>query len=285
MRSELKEAIRRIHKEGYPELLADGSMAKRRNGNGKWHLWKGLLRSVKPDVSSRVKILVFLILGGFWLYTVVAGIYYYNRFSIVLVEIEKNESLVDIELKRRANLLPNLLIISAEYRSHEKRLYEHVSEMRSHLTDLKRRAPGAAALPLSDLMSSLMAIAEEYPELKATQSFEKLMKDWTETENRIAQARGEYIESVRRLNAFCTTFPSNVYAELFGVIQREPFSFQDAEAESVNSIEFFSSYFGDDTARDNASPNAAGPGMRLPTPSKSPSSRPNEMNVDDESPK
>ena len=282
MRSELKEAIRRIHEEGYPKLLGDDSRARRRNGNGKWRLWKGLLRSVKPGISSRVKLLVFFISAALVLYTFVAGIYYYNRFSVVLVDIQKNESLVDIELKRRANLLPNLLIISAEYRSHEKRLYEHVSEMRSHLTDFNKRAPGAAALPLSDLMSSLLAIAEEYPELKATQSFEKLMNDWTETENRIAEARAEYIESVRRLNAFCTTFPSNVYAELFGVTMRDAFSFNEPGAESVNSIEFFSAYFSDDTGRDSASPNAAGPGMRFPAPPIKPNSLPNEMNVDDE---
>lgn len=285
MRSELKEAIRRIHEESYPKLLSENSRAKRRNGNGKWRLWKGLLKSAKPGISFRVKMLVLFITAAFVFYTFVAGIYYYNRFSVVLVDIQKNESLVDIELKRRANLLPNLLIISAEYRSHEKRLYEHVSEMRSHLTNLNKRASGAAALPLSDLMSSLMAIAEEYPELKATQSFEKLMNDWTETENRIAEARAEYIESVRRLNAFCTTFPSNVYADLFGMTTHDTFSFNEPGAESINSIEFFSAYFGDDTARDNGSVNAAGSGMRFPAPPIKPNPLSNEMNVNDENPK
>ena len=276
MRSELKEALRRIHGENYRKLLPAKPPAagKKSNGNGSWLRRSGARGPDGIRVSRKVKMLIVFILAGFGLYVVAAGIYYFNRFSLILVELDKCESLVDNELKRRANLLPNLLIISGEYRSHEKRLYEHVSEMRSHLTDLKREAPRDAVLPLSKLMSSLLAIAEEYPELKATQSFEKLMSDWTETENRIADARATYIQSIRELNALCTTFPSNVYARFFDVYKRVPFSFGEPGAAPINSLDFFSPYFIDDATGGRVARDMAGIGRPAGAPGENADSRP-----------
>ncbi len=248
MRFELKEAIRRIYSDDYQKLSATEKQIGRKDRNGFLRRLPGWRDGAGMRSSRLVSVLLVAIVVASGIYIVVAGIYYFNRFSIIQVDLDKCESLVDNELKRRANLLPNLLIISAEYRKHEKRLYEHVSEMRTYFANLKSESPSDATLPLSKLMSSLLAIAEEYPDLKATQSFEKLMGDWTETEDRIAQARVSYIESIKQLNAYCTTFPSNLYAKLFRVPKREPFSFLAPGAEPISSIEFFSAYFPDDSA-------------------------------------
>lgn len=240
MRNELKEAIRRLHSDEYKKLLDTEKKIKKSKGNGSLRRLVRHGRGLGP--SRRITLLTIVILVGVAVYTLVAGIYYFNQFSIIKVDLNQTKSLVDNELKRRANLLPNLLTISVEYRAHEKLLYEYVSEMRTHLNGLEAQAPGANGDALSKLLSSLLAIAEEYPELKATQSFEQLMADWTETENRVAEARVAYIETIKKLNAMCTTFPSNLYAKFFAVKKGDPFSFDDPEAEPIRSMEFFSAY-------------------------------------------
>lgn len=249
MRNELKEAIRRLHSDEYKKLLDTEKRIKKSKGNGSL---RRLVRHGKGlGPSRRITLLSLVILVAFAIYTLVAGIYYFNQFSIIKVDLNQTRSLVDNELKRRANLLPNLLTISVEYRAHEKLLYEYVSEMRTHLNGLEgseAQAPGVEGDALSKLLSSLLAIAEEYPELKATQSFEQLMADWTETENRVAEARVAYIDTIKKLNAMCTTFPSNLYAKFFGVKKGDPFSFDDPEAEPIRSMEFFSAYVDGRTA-------------------------------------
>ncbi len=269
MRSELKEAIGRLHSSDYQKLMATEKKVKKNRRNGylrRLTRWPG---PTGAHVSRLVTALAVLIAIAGAAYVVVAGIYYYNKFSIIAVELDKYESLVDNEIKRRANLLPNLLSISTEYRAHEKLLYEYVSEMRTNLNgqpgleagsrnaavseirtppaNLKKPAPNEAT-PLSELMLSLLAIAEQYPDLKATQSFEKLMTEWTETEDRIAAARIAYIGAIRELNALCTTFPSNLYSKLFMVNPRDPFSFEGSGAAPLSSNDLFSAYLAGETA-------------------------------------
>lgn len=269
MRSELKEAIGRLHSSDYQKLMATEKQVKKNRRNG---YLRRLTRWSGPSgahVSRLVAVLAVLFAIAGATYVIVAGIYYYNKFSIIAVELDKHKSLVDNEIKRRANLLPNLLSISTEYRAHEKLLYEYVSEMRTYLNaqpgpeavsrnaavsemrrppaNLKGPAPNEAT-PLSELMLSLLAISEQYPDLKATQSFEKLMSEWTETEDRIAAARITYIGAIRELNALCTTFPSNLYSKLFMVEPRDPFSFEGSGAAPLSSNDLFSAYLAGETA-------------------------------------
>lgn len=242
MRSELREALGRIHGKDYDELMSPREKNKGKKSNGSHRRSNGQRKAPNNRASRAVISLVVIILVATLIYTLVAGVYYFNQFSLIAVDLDQYESLVENELRRRANLLPNLLIISAEYRRHEKQLYEYVSEMRTQLATLKKDAPSEVTIPLSNLMSSLLAIAEQYPDLKATQSFEQLMADWTETEDRIRDARVSYIQSIRQLNALCTTFPSNLYADFFNVEVRDPFKFDDLEPGPVSSEDFFSSY-------------------------------------------
>ena len=170
---------------------------------------------------------------------VLCGIYYYNEYSLLIVKLDKQLSLVDIEIQRRASLIPNLLVISAEYGAHEKMLYKYVSEMRNQLVALEGMAPKTDSNPLENVLSNLLAIAEQYPDLKATQSFEKLRQEWSETENRIAECRGEFMETIREYNGLCTTFPSNVYGRLFGRYKRERYVYEDPSWSARNLNKFY----------------------------------------------
>jgi len=243
MRSELKEAIRRLHSRDYHELVTG---EKRRKNGGRKRFWRLLPgRGFLAGLTARRAIFTAAIVGAalFIIATTGAGVYYFNRFSLIIVDLDKTKSFIDNEVKRRADLIPNLVIVSAEYSAHEKVLYKYVSEMRRGLADAKQGVPQAvAALPVPDLLSSLLAVAEEYPDLKATQSFELLMQEWTETENRIADARADYIKTIRELNGLCSTFPSNVYALLFRVHKYEPFVFDDNGLGGVRMEEFYSEY-------------------------------------------
>ncbi|HUT25622.1 MAG TPA: LemA family protein [Sumerlaeia bacterium] len=242
MRSELKEAVRRLHSEDYQRLQATEKRVKR---SKRLEVLRPLAVWAGPSGGrrSRLRSAVLATVGLIVLTCVIAaGVYYYNMFSFILVDMDKTRSLVDNEIERRANLIPNLLVVSAEYSTHEKALYKHVSEMRSQLANHKGNSSAETSLTMRNLMSSLLAVAEQYPDLKATQSFEQLMRDWTETENRIAEARAAYIKTIRDYNALCTTFPSNVFGLLFGRGKCDPFSFEEASTTLADVMGFYSSY-------------------------------------------
>jgi LemA protein len=150
-----------------------------------------------------------------------ATIYYYNQYKACLVWLDHDKAIWDNELQRRASLLPNLILVSAKYSEHEKVLFEYVTKMRGSLGKGNGEpSSDAPDSPLNKLMSSLLAVSEQYPDLKATQSFEQLMKEWAETENRVAEARASYIKRIRTLNDLYAKFPSNIFGRLFFVANR-----------------------------------------------------------------
>jgi LemA protein len=244
MRKDLKEAIMRIHSDDYHKLLATEKQLKKTRRSG-------ILRTVTGwDLLSRaasrvrgVHPVILIATLCLAVYCGVAAVYYFNRFSLLVVDLDMHESKVANELQRRANLIPNLLVVSAEYGAHEKVLYQYVSEMRSHLANGQDGTASAKApLSMDSLMSSLLAVAEEYPDLKATQSFEQLMADWRETEDRIAEARIGYIETIREYNGLCSTFPSNVYAFVFNNKVYDLFSPDDSAASPLDPGAFYTHY-------------------------------------------
>lgn len=272
MRSELKEAIRRIHSDDYEKLLA--TQKKMKNGRRKrwvrsmtgWDLFTG------TRASRVVAVLAWLIVLALIVLVVGAGIYYFNQYSRVRVNLGITQSLIDNEVKRRASLLPNLLVISAEYSAHEKALYKHISDMRTYLAEPRGAlmAQGETPPQLSQLMSSLLAIAEQYPDLKATQSFEQLMKEWTETENRLTTARAQYIDTVRELNALRTTFPSNIYGMVFGYSTMEPPSYATPPGTEYAPYDFYTTYLTTRTVNEQANESGLPPGNGLSAPRAAP---------------
>jgi LemA protein len=146
---------------------------------------------------------------------------------------------VDTELKRRYDLIPNLVATVKGYAAHEKTVLERVTELRNRCV-ANNGSPGEQAVDenqLVDAMKQLLVVVENYPQLKADQQFLKLQTELINTENRIQAARRFYNGNVRDYRNKCETFPSNLVAQMFGFKPEEFFSVPPSVKE-VPDVEF-----------------------------------------------
>lgn len=129
---------------------------------------------------------------------------------------------IDVQLKRRADLVPRLVSVVQGYAAHERQLFTDIAEKRNQALaagdDPRRR--GAAETDLTKPLGRLIAVAEGYPELKASQNFLDLQSQLTDTENKIEMARRFYNGAVRELNTAVESFPSNLVARIGGIAKR-----------------------------------------------------------------
>lgn len=138
---------------------------------------------------------------------------------------------IDVQLKRRADLIPQLVTTVQAYAAHEKSLFEEVAEKRSAALAAGDNAAqrGEAESALSKPVGRLIALGEAYPELKANQNFLDLQNELSLTEDKIEMARRFYNGAVRELNTAAETFPSNIVAGAFGINQRAYFEIANAD--------------------------------------------------------
>jgi LemA protein len=145
---------------------------------------------------------------------------------------------IDVQLKRRADLIPQLVTTVQAYAAHERQLFEDIAEKRNAALaagdDAAKR--GEAESQLSRPVGRLIALGEAYPDLKANQNFLDLQNELSETENKIEMARRFYNGAVRELNTAVETFPSNAVAGAFGVVKRSYFEIEAAGDRAVPSI-------------------------------------------------
>jgi LemA protein len=138
---------------------------------------------------------------------------------------------IDVQLKRRADLIPRLVGVVEGYAAHERQLFAEVAEKRSAALaagdDPARRS--AAESALSKPVARLVAVAESYPELKASQNFLELQKELSDTEGKVEMARRFYNGAVRELNIAVETFPSNIVAAGFSIAKRSYFETDTAD--------------------------------------------------------
>lgn len=132
---------------------------------------------------------------------------------------------IDVQLKRRADLIPQLVTTVQAYAAHERQLFEDVAEKRNAALAAGNNAAarGEAESALSKPVGRLIALSEAYPDLKANQNFLELQKELAETENKIEMARRFYNGAVRELNTAVESFPSNAVAGAFGIGKRSFF--------------------------------------------------------------
>lgn len=165
---------------------------------------------------------------------VLAGIAVYNGLVNKKVETENAWSQIDVQLKRRHDLIPNLVETVKGYATHEKETLEKVIQARNAAVNAHGVAEQAQAEnALSGTLKTLFAVSEAYPDLKANQSFLGLQEELTATENRIGFARQHYNDVVGQYNAAMMRFPANVLANIFGFRQVEFFQLDPAEMAAV----------------------------------------------------
>lgn len=179
---------------------------------------------------------VIYILGGL---LVVAGAYAiltYNRLVSLRMRVREAWSDIQVQMKRRYDLIPNLVETVRGYAGHEREALESVVRARGEAMS-NQGSPEAQARSenaLQSTLKSLFALSEAYPDLKADANFRRLQQELTETENRIKMSRRFYNGATRELNVTVEQFPSNLVAKSFGFGPSEFFTLDEAEADAVS---------------------------------------------------
>ena len=158
----------------------------------------------------------------------------YNKLASLKVKIKEAWSHIDVQLKRRVDLIPNLVETVKGYASHEKDVFENVTKARSALMNAKDVGQVQEANNmLTGALKSLFAVAEAYPELRAQEGFLNLQKELSDTEDKIAYSRQFYNSVVREYNSTLVVFPNNLMASMMGFAAEKFFEAQESEKEPV----------------------------------------------------
>lgn len=174
-----------------------------------------------------------LIVGGVVVLLVLFVWATYNGLVKLKVRVDEAWSDITVQLKRRTDLIPNLVEAVKGYAAHEKQVFENVTEARANVVNASSQGPKATAQAENQFegaLKSLFAVAENYPELKANQNFLQLQNELVDTEDKIQAARRFYNGGVSSLNTKIQMFPANMIAGMFGFKQREFFEVEDHAA-------------------------------------------------------
>ena len=165
----------------------------------------------------------------------------YNKLVKNRQMVEEGWSGIDVQLKRRSNLIPNLLAAVKGYMKHEKGILTEVTELRAVANKAQNASPEERAKAegaLSGGLLKLFAVMENYPELKANENVMQFQSSLQEIEDQIQMSRRYYNGAVRNLNVMVESFPSNLIAGQFGFRKAEYFEIEDATARQVPKVEF-----------------------------------------------
>ena len=178
-------------------------------------------------------IIVYILLGVFVL-TLIYVLTTYNGLIKLKNKVEEGFSTMDVYLKKRWDLIPNLVETVKAYAKHEKETLEEVTKLRNGAYDnLSEDEKIDVNNKLSQNITKLLAVAENYPDLKANDSFRDLTNELSQIEDEIAQSRKYYNGTVRIFNDKVQMFPSNIIANMLGFKARKMFEAQEAERENV----------------------------------------------------
>lgn len=171
-------------------------------------------------------VIILVVIGYLW--------FTYNSLITAKTRIEEAWSGIDVQLKRRSDLIPNLVETVKGYAKHEKSVFEEVTKARSALLSAKTPAQAASANNmLTAALKSLFAVAEAYPDLKASDNFKDLQRQLEDTEDKIAYARQFYNTNVLDFNVKIRTFPNVVVANWLGFKEAEFFKTEEEEKRKV----------------------------------------------------
>jgi LemA protein len=184
-----------------------------------------------------------------WIILIVIGVFalvlimMYNSLIRLKNRVDEAWSDIDVQLKRRYDLIPNLVETVKGYASHEKETFERVVQARNAAMSAQSGAGGAkeqaqAENALSSTLKSIFALAESYPDLKANQNFLELQRELSDTENKIMASRRFYNGNVRDFNTKLQIFPTNIIGNMLGFKDREYFEIEEPEQKENVKVSF-----------------------------------------------
>jgi len=183
-----------------------------------------------PMISTFVLAIVLGIVAVFLFWIV----YLYNRMVTLRNRINNAWSQIDVQIRRRYDLIPNLVETVKGYAAHEKQVFQKVTEARASMAAATTVAEQAQAQnQITQALKSLFAVAEAYPQLKANENFMMLQEELSGTESKIAYARQFYNDTVMAFNTLIQSFPARMLAPAFGFTERDYFPMDEAAREPV----------------------------------------------------
>lgn len=173
------------------------------------------------------------------IFLVVFAVLQYNKLIRLNVQVDEAFAQIEVQLKRRSDLIPNLVETVKGYASHEKDALEKVVQARAAATTASTLpAVAAADGALTNALRGLLAVAEAYPDLKASTNFLQLQEELATTENKVSFSRQFYNDSVRTLNTAVKTVPSSFFSGLAKVSEREFYEVDDPAARNAPTVKF-----------------------------------------------
>jgi LemA protein len=184
--------------------------------------------------------IVLIVLVAVVVIALLWGVATYNGFVRLRNLVQESWRQIDVELHRRHDLIPNLIETVKGYAAHERGVFEEVTAARAAAA---RPASGPAEQAahenqLTAALGRLFAVAEAYPQLRASENFAQLQAELTNTEDRIAAGRRFYNANVRELNTKVETFPANVVAGMFHIVRAEYFEAEDPAVRAAPQVDF-----------------------------------------------
>ena len=181
---------------------------------------------------------IFWILGSIAVLLVVVTIYYINRIVILSNRINNSWAQIDVQLKKRADLVPNLVEAVKGYMKHEKKVLTEVTNARTKLMGAQTpKSKAKAGNQLAGALKNLFAVSENYPQLRASENFQMLQEELSGIESKIAYARQFYNDSVLTYNNLTTTIPGVFFASMLGKKEKPYLQIEKAERKNVK-VEF-----------------------------------------------
>ena len=191
-------------------------------------VWQRLARAGEAETLPSHPMLALWIAIGVVVLVLLWLVFGYNRLVRLRNEAEQGFSGIDVQLKRRADLIPNLVETVKAYAAHESGVFEAVAHARAQALGARGVAQAATAdVAMTAALTGLFGVAEAYPELRASENFQRLQAELSDTEDKIAAARRYYNTTVRRFNSLIQSVPTNIIARIGGVREREFFRIDD----------------------------------------------------------
>ncbi len=180
-------------------------------------------------------LILLLVIGA----VLIVAIGMYNSLIVLRNRCDNSWSQVDVQLRRRYDLIPNLVETVKGYAKHEREVFQNVTEARANAINANTvKDQAQAENMLSGALKTLFAVAENYPELKANQNFLMLQEELAGTEGKIAYARQFYNDTVMKFNAKQQVFPSSIIARMFNFKEREYFEIGEPAAKEPVKVSF-----------------------------------------------